>query len=229
MNNNKSNKKNTKLVINKKMIIAAINLSLFIILTILVLTKLSDPIDLKVESFILGIRNDKLTNIMIIITDIGRAYSLIAITFLITLIAILKNKKLPLYTIINLVSVFLTSQIFKAIIRRTRPTGVFLTRATGYSFPSGHAMVSFAYFTFIAYSLCEKINNNLLKMIIKVLTTILIISIGFSRIYLGVHYITDIIGGYLLGITYLMLFLNIREKNIKKEVKNERNRNNRRV
>lgn len=218
-----TNKKEVNKSLNKKLLLSAIFAFLFILLTILVLTKVTDPIDLWVESFIIGIRNDNLTKIMQILTNIGSAYSLIVITILIILFAIIKNKRVPLNTITNLVAVFLTSQLFKVIIRRSRPTGLFLVNATGYSYPSGHTMVSFAYFTFIAISLCERINNKLVKVIIKVLTTLLVLLIGFSRIYLGVHHLTDVIAGYVLGLSYLMLFLNIREKNNKKkELKEKR-------
>lgn len=213
------NKNEIKKVLNKKLLIGAICFLLFIILTILVLTKTTNNIDSKVESLMISIRSDILTNIMTIITNIGSAYSLISITVLVTLIAIIKNKRLPINTIVNLISVFITSQIFKLLIRRPRPTGVFLVDATGYSYPSGHTMVSFAFFVFIAYSLSEKINNKMLKIMIKILTAILVITIGFSRIYLGVHHFTDILAGYLLGTSYLMIFLNIRNNIIKKEQK----------
>lgn len=206
-----------KIKLNKRMIISAIHLVLFIILSILIFTKVTEPLDEAVESFVLGIRNDKLTSIMRLFTNISSSYSLIVITILITLIAIIKNKRLPYNTIINLISVFLLSQLFKFIFRRPRPTGEFLTNASGFSYPSGHTMVSFAFFTFIAYSMCDRINNKLLKILIKISMTILIIIIGISRIYLGVHYATDIIGGYLMGMVYLMIFLDIREKNKKKK------------
>ena len=80
-------------------------------------------------------------------------------------------------------------------------------------------MVSFAFFTFIAYSLLEKIDNKILKMVIRLITLLLVIAIGFSRIYLGVHHFTDVLGGYLLGLSYLLVFLNIRASVIKKEKK----------
>ena len=215
MKNENNNKKTT--VINKKMIICVINIILFIILTILVFTKVTEPIDSAVESFILGIRHNHLTNIMRIFTNISSSYSLIVITFLIILIAIIRNKRLPINTIVNLICSYLTSYIFKIILRRPRPTGEFLTNAGGFSYPSGHTMVSFAFFTFVAISAYEKINNKLIKVLIRIFTPILILIIGFSRIYLGVHYTTDIIGGYLLGTAYLMIFLTIREKNKKKK------------
>ena len=212
-------KNNVNIVINKKLLYSAISFFIFIILTILVLTGVTNKIDLSIESFIISIRNDSLTKILTIITNIGSAYSLISLTFLISLIATIKRKKLPINTIINLISVFIISQIFKAIIRRPRPAEIFLVKASGYSYPSGHTMVSFAFFTFIAYSLLEKIDNKILKMMIRLITLLLVIAIGFSRIYLGVHHFTDVLGGYLLGLSYLLVFLNIRASVIKKEKK----------
>lgn len=212
-------KNNVNKVINKKLLYSAISFFIFIILTILVLTGITNKIDLSIEAFIISIRNDNLTKVLTVITNIGSAYSLISLTFLISLIATIKRKKLPINTIINLISVFIISQIFKAIIRRPRPAEIFLVKASGYSYPSGHTMVSFAFFTFIAYSLLEKIDNKILKMMIRLITLLLVIAIGFSRIYLGVHHFTDVLGGYLLGLSYLLVFLNIRASVIKKEKK----------
>ncbi len=204
--------KKEKKALNKKLLYGAISGILFIIFTILVLTKVTDSIDLAVESSMISIRNDTLTKIMTMITNIGGSYSLISITFLGILIALIKQKRLPLNTMINLVSAFIIGHLIKAIIKRPRPTGIFLVPASGYSYPSCHTMVSFAFFTFVAYSLSAKIANKTIKVIIHIIATILVISIGISRIYLGVHYLSDVIGGYLLGISYLMIFLNFREK-----------------
>jgi len=216
---NEKKKNNVNKVMNKKILYSAISFFIFIILTILVLTGVTNKIDLSIESFIISIRNDNLTKVLTVITNIGSAYSLISLTFLISLIGIIKRKKLPINTIINLISVFIISQIFKLIIRRPRPAEIFLVKASGYSYPSGHTMVSFAFFSFIAYSLLEKVDNKILKIMIRLITLILIIAIGFSRIYLGVHHFTDVLGGYLLGLSYLLLFLNIRTNVIKKEKK----------
>ena len=215
-------KNNKKKVINKNLVFSAICLSLFAILTILIVIDVTDPIDAAIESAIIGLRNNNLTKIMISITNIGSAYSLIVITILIILFAIVKNKRLPINTVLNLISVFLISQLFKVIFHRHRPTGLFLVPANGYSYPSGHTMVSFAYFVFIAISLCEKINNRLIKVLLKIGTAMLVLLIGFSRIYLGVHHITDIIAGYLLGAAYLFIFIDIRNKNNKKKAKKEK-------
>ena len=206
-------KKNNNIKLDKKYILPSITLSIFIIWSILVLTKIINPLDELVESFIIGIRNDNITKIMINMTNLGSAYSLIVISIL--LFFFIKNKKIPLSITINLVTVFFTSQIFKFIFRRSRPNGIFLVDASGYSYPSGHTMVSFAFYIYLLYLLCKKIDNKLVKILLTIFTTILLALIAFSRIYLGVHYLSDIIGGLLLGTTYIILFIrlnNVEEK-----------------
>ena len=209
----KQKNNNKEIKFNKKLIIPSITLSIFIIWTILVFTKIINPLDELVESFVIGIRNDNITKIMINMTNLGSAYSLIVISIL--LFFFIKNKKIPLSIIINLVTVFFTSQIFKFIFRRSRPNGVFLIDASGYSYPSGHTMVSFAFYIYLLYLLCKKIDNKLVKILLTIFTTILLVLIAFSRIYLGVHYLSDIIGGLLLGTTYIILFIRLNNHEVK--------------
>ncbi len=201
-----------KLVLNKKAIEISILLVVFIIYTILVKLKVFTKLDNLVDSAIIGIRNDKLTSIMEVVTNLGGAYFLISATIVIGLIAIIKNRKIPIYTGINLISAYLLNTIVKHIVRRPRPTGLFLTTASGFSYPSGHTLVSFAFYTYIAIALLKRTNNKSLRILIKILLPIIIITIPFSRIYLGVHYLTDIIGGYLLGLIYLKTFIFIKNK-----------------
>ena len=196
-----------KFKIKKAKIILYICLLLFIILTIGVMTNITEVLDTNMESFIIDIRNDKLTNIMKIITNIGGAYSLSVISIL--LFTLIKKKKTPIYIIINLVSVFLTSQIIKLILRRDRPSAIFLTYAHGFSYPSGHTMVSTAFFLFITYLITNKVKKKFTKILLYTCSLLLTTLIGFSRIYLGVHFLTDVIGGLLLGISYAIIFINI--------------------
>ena len=182
-------------------------ISLFVILTILVFTGVIHSLDEGMQSMILKMRKDYLTSIFTIFTNMGGAYALLAITILLVLIK--RNKKVSLFIAINLVAVFAASQIFKFIFRRDRPMEIFLVNASGYSFPSGHAMVSCAFYLYILYLINRKIQNRALKFIFSTLMILLILLIGFSRIYLGVHYLTDVIGGWILAVGYFMLFLNI--------------------
>jgi len=195
---------------DKRMVILGVCLVLFVLLTIATFTGLIKPIDEGMQSFILKIRNDHLTDIFTIVTNLGGAYALLAITTLLVLIK--RNKKTSLFIAINLVVVFLISQIFKFIFRRSRPAEIFLVSASGYSYPSGHMMVSSAFYFYILYLICITIKNRVLKIILSIMTVLLILLIGFSRIYLGVHYLSDVLGGLLLAIAYLMFFLRITNK-----------------
>lgn len=203
--------------LNKKNIVTYISLLLFLILTILVFTNNFSYIDDKIESFILSIRNKNLTDTMNTITNIGSAYSLIVITIL--LLFFLKNKKTCLLITLNLIFSFLSSQIVKFILQRERPINIGLVSTSGYSYPSGHSMVSMAYFGFMAYLIYKNISNVFLKIIFIMLFILLSIVIGFSRIYLGVHYFSDVLGGFLLSIFYLSLFININNNRINEERK----------
>lgn len=202
--------KQKKYINNKKTIIFSISTILFIALTAIILSNKIKTIDNIIKSFVIEIREDSLTNFMTIITNIGSAYSLIIISII--LLIIIKRKQIPKIISINLLLVFLISHITKIIIRRPRPIGINLINATGYSFPSGHSMVSMAYFGFIAYLIYKYINNKILKVILISLIFIIVILIGFSRIYLGVHYFSDVIGGFLLSTTYLMVFIKLTAK-----------------
>ena len=197
---------------NKKTIILFVSLILFIFLTYNIFNNKIAFIDSYIEGIILSIRNDKLTDIMTIITNISSAYALIVITII--LLILIKNKKIPILITFNLIFSFLTSQLIKIILRRDRPVNISLVNAMGFSYPSGHSMVSMAYFGFIAYLVYKYIDNTIVKVILIITLFVSIFAIGFSRIYLGVHYFSDVLGGFLLSISYLMLFININKFNL---------------
>lgn len=194
-----------KYQIDKLMIFFSVFLILFIIWSILIKLGVTDNIDNQVISYMIGIRNNDLTNIMNIFTNLGSAYFLISLSII--LLFIIKDKSKALLITINLVYTFFISQIFKIIIQRKRPIDIFLTNAIGYSYPSGHTMVSSSFYLFLTYLITNKIRNKLLCFFIWIISLFLIIIIGFTRLYLGVHYLSDVIGGMLLGITCLMIYI----------------------
>lgn len=203
----KKKKTNFNLKENKKDIILSISIILFTILTFLIFTNKIESLDSYIESFVLNIRNDSLTETMIIITNICSSYSLIVISIL--LFFFIKNKKYPTLIFLNLISALLVSQFFKLLIKRPRPDTLSLVDAAGYSYPSGHSMIGFAYFSFIIYLIYKLVKNKFLKTILIILFSITIILVGLSRVYLGVHYLSDIIGGFLLALAYLIIFIKI--------------------
>ena len=122
------------------------------------------------------------------------------------IILLIKNKKIGLSIILNLIVITGLNQILKYILQRPRPTEYRLIEETGFSFPSGHSMVSMAFYGYLIYLIYKYVKNKDLKWISIVLLSILICSIGISRIYLGVHYTSDVLGGFLISLSYLIVY-----------------------
>ncbi len=151
--------------------------------------------------------SEYITPIAKFITLFGSAITLIL--FSIILCIIFKNRKIGISIFLNLGITGALNQILKRIIQRPRPTELRLAEASGYSFPSGHSMASVAFYGFLIYLIYKKVKNKKLRNILIVCLTILIILIGASRIYLGVHYTSDVLAGFLVTISYLMIYINI--------------------
>lgn len=154
-----------------------------------------------------NLRSDGLTFIMLFITNFCNPIILILLSLVILLIC--KDKKMGLIIIINLLVSILLNIIFKGIIQRDRPLEDFLITESGYSFPSGHSMVSMAYYGLIIYFIYKKIKDKRVRNVLMILIGLLILEIGFSRIYLGVHFASDVIGGFLISIIYLVCVIKL--------------------
>lgn len=163
--------------------------------------------------------SDFLTPIAKIITNFGGAIFLIILSII--LFIIIRNKNVGICIILNLLISTMLNLLLKNIVQRPRPTEYKLINESGYSFPSGHSMVSMAFYGFIIYLVYKYVKNNNIKWILICILTILIITIGTSRIYLGVHYTSDVIAGFLISISYLILYISIIEKYLLERGKNE--------
>ena len=139
------------------------------------------------------------------ITNFGGAIFLIVVT--IALFILIKNKKIRLSILSNLVIITILNQLLKRILQRPRPTEYRIIEETGYSFPSGHSMISMAFYGYLIYLIYKYIKNKYIRWISIVLLSILICAIGISRIYLGVHYTSDVLGGFLISISYLIIYI----------------------
>lgn len=191
----------------KKNIILFIFILLFIINSILVKTNIILPLDNLIHNFILKIRNTNLTSILKIITNISNAYSLIGLSII--LLLSIKKKKIPIIMTINLTLAAIINNIIKNLFTRTRPLGINLIVESGFSYPSGHSMVSMSYFGFLIYLIYKSNKSKINKIILISIIFFIILLIGFSRIYLGVHYFSDVIGGYLLSYIYLNIYIKL--------------------
>jgi len=103
----------------------------------------------------------------------------------------------------------LLNNILKLIVRRARPTGFRLIAETGYSFPSGHSMVSMAFYGYLIYLIYKNVRNKKLRWTLMTCFSLLILIIGLSRIYLGVHYTSDVFAGFLFSLGYLVVYIKL--------------------
>ena len=101
----------------------------------------------------------------------------------------------------------ISNTVIKHIIRRERPVGLKLVEQGGYSFPSGHTMIAVAVYGYLLYLVWTKITNKYLKYGVSILLSILIISIGISRVYVGVHFMSDVVAGFILSIIQVVLLI----------------------
>ncbi len=164
-----------------------------------------NSIDNQIYNFLINMQTTKLTGIMLFISFLASTIALIVLS--IGFIIIIKNKKYPKLIILNLVLSFLINRILKIIVRRPRPERLQIISEKGYSFPSGHSMISFAYYGFLIYLINKNIKNKKIKYPLETFLGLLILFVGISRVYLGVHYVTDVIGGFIFGFIYLILFI----------------------
>ena len=169
--------------------------------------------DNAVYYFVASFISEPLTDIALVITTLGSVYVILPICLII--IIVFWKKIEGISVAINLIISFLANQILKRIVARPRPTEYRIIEELGYSFPSGHSMVSMAFYGLLIYFIYRKVKNPYIKWISCTLLTILIFLIGLSRIYLGVHYASDVLAGFCISAAYLALFTQVIAHKIK--------------
>lgn len=197
---------------NIKWVILIILVTIFLIIAYSLNIGEIHKFDNLIYSNISKIITPSLTNIVKIITEIGGPIVIILTTIL--LMIFIKNKNYKKYILINLLIIFIGNQLLKNMFNRERPNINKLVEENGYSFPSGHSMVSTAFYGFLIYLIYKHVKNKKQRNILIFLLSMLVVLIGLSRIYLGVHYASDVIGGIVISIAYLIVFISIINKKL---------------
>ena len=196
-----------------KWIICGISLIIFIILSSLVLTKN----DIYIDSFIYNIVSKYITNNLTLIvknlTHLGSA--IVVIGIIVFTLLYFKNKKYALYMTINLVCITILQIVLKNIFARVRPVDINLIEETGYSFPSGHSLTAFAFYGFIIYLIYKSNITKRRKIIFTTMFSLFIFIVGLSRVYLGVHFFTDVVGAFTFSLAYLIIYTHIINNKLK--------------
>lgn len=151
---------------------------------------------------IIFIKNSQVTTILKLFTMVG---GIIGNIILINFILII-NKKKGLYLLLDIGIIILLNMLFKNIFMRERPIGINIILEKGYSFPSGHSMTAVAAYGLIIYYLYHSKYRKYMKVSLIILAGVIMFLIPISRVYLGVHYFSDIIAGACLSIIWLMFY-----------------------
>lgn len=195
----------------------------FILVTLFVIIKKDLYIDTYLYKYINMLINKDLTSIIRIITNIGSVVFSIIIIIIISILLYKYNKKEDLkYFLIIMIIGNITSFTLKLIIARNRPDILRLMVENTYSFPSGHTFIT----TLLYGSILVLLNKYYKKSyVLWTIYGILVMLIMFTRIYLGVHYFSDTLGGFFLGIIFLFIFYKLVgcDKNAKEMVKRRKN------
>lgn len=187
------------------LIIVVSSINLFIELTDTLKTDMLASMDDKITEYVISFRTPALTEFFIFMTDVGDLYGYLIVLTLYFLISrlIFKRWKYVLQTFLVLILASVSNMMLKRFINRARPGIEHMVSVETLSYPSGHAMSAMAFYGFLIY-LCTRFRiNKFLKTGLIALLVFIIISIGISRIYLGVHFPSDIAGGYIAGLIWV--------------------------
>lgn len=181
-------------------------INLFVDLTETLQSDFINKFDRRITDFVISFRNPQLNNIFEFITDIGDLQGYLIVTALIAIFFYWKFKNLKLIgEIVFVVIVSALSNIaLKQVINRARPDAAHLVSVETLSYPSGHAMSAMAFYGFLIFLFYNFKLNRLLKSILILIFILLIAAIGVSRIYLGVHFPSDVAGGFIAGFIWVI-------------------------
>jgi Uncharacterized membrane-associated protein len=170
------------------------------------------PFDSRIYLSLAVFVNARMTALMMFVSDLGSSYAIAAAAAILLTVLAVRRRRL-FYGIaagVNFLLVTALNILFKLIFHRARPNILQMISASGYSFPSGHSMVSAAFYGYLIY-LCLIFFKKPPSKIAGFLLGALILFIGVSRIYLGVHYASDVICGLFAGLAWLVLYIAVTE------------------
>jgi len=169
------------------------------------------PIDMMIFDKIRPRVNTINNKIMLFITFLGKHQFLIPANLILIFyfIVIKKQTWFSIRVITIAISSLVLMLLLKQLFQRKRPLSPLLKAAKGLSFPSGHAIMAVTFYGLLIYILQHTIEIEWLKYFLTFLVIVLIILIGFSRIYLRVHYTSDVLGGFIIGLLWLLISLAI--------------------
>lgn len=191
-----------ELIKNYKRWLYWVPLLIFVIDCFLMQTGFIAPLDLLIYEGLHSFESLEITKMVIVITYLGSFLGIIGVIVLIFFF----NKKIAFNCLILSLLQQLINRGLKFIFKRPRPDVIHLVVETNYSFPSGHAMAVSCLYGMVIYYLYH--SNYSFRHVLIVISVLIIVAVDLSRIYLGVHYFSDVLGGTMLSMSLVLYFCN---------------------
>jgi undecaprenyl-diphosphatase len=159
--------------------------------------------DLAVRAWVHRFASPGMTRTMTVFSLMGYNILIAELLAALTTFLVMRWRRAFLWLIISTTGSLLLDLALKYAFRRPRPVAFFGVAPRSYSFPSGHALVSFCFYLVLAGLLSARIKSLALRILIWSLAVVMVTMIGLSRIYLGVHYPSDVLAGYLAAAVWV--------------------------
>lgn len=202
------------------LVLVAVNLAMFSQLAeSIVDSRAMQHLDMEVTAWFFNQRTPFLSQVAFYFTQFGTTTGIAVTTALLGLVLLWKKR--VFYLLALLVSVLgsgLSSRFTKLYFIRERPLHIaYYEPESTYSFPSGHATSAMALMGVLCYFIVLEVRNKKARWLLCLAAALYIMLMGFSRIYLGVHFLTDVVAGYLLGIMWVVMAIGLMEYSAQKK------------
>jgi len=179
-------------------------LAFFVLVTAIKVSAL-EPFDEAVETWVQQQITPIHTTLMLLLTELGSTAVMVVLTASVAAVLVLRRSDYWLARLgLTVPGCVLLNEVLKYLFHRSRPVLAHpLMKLKTYSFPSGHAVSATVLYGFLAILLCSSVPSKFRRVVISVGAIVLILAVGLSRIYLGVHYPTDVLGGMIEGAAWL--------------------------
>jgi undecaprenyl-diphosphatase len=163
--------------------------------------------DDAVRAWIHQFASPSLTSVMVVISALGSQVLAVAVIIAGVIFLGLKWRRAAIWLLFTVAGGLVLEWTLKYAFHRARPAPFFGAVPLSYSFPSGHSLMSFCVYGVLAGLLSHRIRSASVRMMVWILAVALVAAIGVSRIYLGVHYPSDVIAGYLTAAVWVSALL----------------------
>lgn len=166
-----------------------------------------ETFDESVTEYVISFRSDAVTSFFVFMTNLGDVMGYVIVSSLVGLFFLLRHRNWLFIsqTVFVLILASLSNVLAKKVVNRPRPTIQHLVEVYSLSFPSGHAMSAMAFYGFLIYLVVQSGMSKFARVFFVVLFCLIILSIGVSRIYLGVHFPSDVAAGFAGGLIWVAL------------------------